>query len=592
MYFERNINILKKINPELAELIVNIRESNNLKVITSKTGFPSLKAGHITLHSLYDPVKEAVDWVEYCRERFKDITFFVVFGFGFGYHIAELCKATEKEVIIFEPRLDILKTAFELMDLTALLSRVKIFTGEEIPRLDKGFAVLEHKPSVNLNPEYFERLRSRLKVLQTINKGLRIMVVGPIYGGSLPIARYCAEAIRNLGHLVDLVDNNPYKEAFLGIDKITLNKMHQNRLREMFVAFASEAIVARCAEYKPDLLFALAQAPLSVSSLKKLRENKIPTAFWFVEDFRLRDYWKDVAPFYDYFFTIQKGKFFDQLKETGTKNFAYFPPAASKGIHKKLELASNEIEKYGSDISFVGAGYQNRRSFFTGLLDFDMKIWGSEWDMNSPLSKCIQKSGEWIETDDIVKIFNAAKININLHSSVYHNGVDPYGDFVNPRTFEIAACEGFQLADYRSEMSGLFRIGEEIVCFESLGDLRQKIKYYLDNPEERKSIALQGKERVMREHTYERRFEEMLRFMFSRGYEPPQWNSEHEDAESLIRAAGRDTELGEYLCQFSDKGKICLDDITEKIKSGEDSLSYVEKIFLLMNEMKKVYLKN
>ncbi len=592
MYFERNINILKTTNPELAELIANIRDNNNLKVITSKNGFPSLKAGHITLHSLYDPLKEAADWVEYSRERFKDITFFIVFGFGFGYHIVELCKATEKKVIIFEPRLDILKTAFELMDLTALLSRVKIFTGEEIPRLDKGFAVLEHKPSVNLNPEYFERLRSRLKVLHTINKGLRIMVVGPIYGGSLPIARYCADAIRNLGHRVDLVDNSLYKGAFLGIDKITLNQMHQNRLREMFVAFASEAVVARCAEFKPDLLFALAQAPLSVGSLKKLRENKIPTAFWFVEDFRFREYWKEVAPFYDYVFTIQQGEFLDQLKETGVKNFAYFPPAASKDIHKKLELAPDETEKYGSDISFVGAGYHNRRSFLTGLLDFDMKIWGSEWDLNSPLSKCIRKSGEWIETDDIVKIFNAAKININLHSSAYHNGIDPYGDFVNPRTFEIAACEGFQLVDHRSEMSGLFKIGEEIVCFENLGDLRQKVKYYLDNPEERKSIAILGKERVMREHTYEQRFEEMLKFMFSRGYEPPQWNSEHEDVESLTEAAGRDTELGEYLCQFSDKGKICLDDIIEKIRSGEDSLSDVEKKFLLMNEMKKVYLKN
>ncbi|GMT48350.1 MAG: hypothetical protein IEMM0007_1916 [bacterium] len=589
MIFNDNIEALRIINSELAEVIVRTRRDDDLHILTTRSGMPSVKAGNVTLHSLYNPLKEAESWVEHYREKIEKASLICVFGFGLGYHIQELCKTTDVDVVVFVPGVDILKTAFELMDLTPVISRIRFITGDEIPRLKKGFVVLEHKPSVNLNPEYFEKIRSGLNVLENIKKGLKIMVVGPVYGGSLPIAGYCANALSNLGHEVDFVDNSRYKDVFLSIGSITENKVHQDRLREMFVSFASEAVIARCGEIKPDLVFVLAQAPLIESSLQKLRDIKVPTAFWFIEDFRLMSYWQRVAPFYDYFFTIQRGQFFESLRETGVENFSCLPLAASMDIHKKSEPAGDELKIYGSDVSFVGAGYHNRRKFFEGLLDFDFKIWGNEWNLNSPLGRCIQRSGERIDTEDIVKIFSASRINVNLHSSTYHEGVNPYGDFVNPRTFEIAACEGFQLVDFRSEMPELFRVGEEIVCFEDLKDLRYKIRYYLNNPDERKAIARKAMKRVKKDHTYELRMEEMLDLIFSMGYELPPWHSEGEVVEELVEAAGMETELGKYLARFTDKGKAGFDDIVEDIKAGEGALSDVEKIFLLMDSIKQQY---
>lgn len=603
MLFKKNIDILKNRDPELAASILKT-DCKGLTRLTSKIGSPSLRAGQITLHSLYDPIKEAEEWVRHYEDKIKKASDVVVFGFGLGYHIVRLLKILDSEqehyvdgeatcrIVIFEPRLDILRSALEVMDLTDILLKIEILSGKDIPELNRGFVILKHMPSINLTSEYFKDIHSKLNTYRIISQGLRIIVVGPIYGGSLPIARYCAKALEHLGYKVDFMDNSIYKEAFLGIDMLTSNKIHQTELRRMFQEYVSEAIVARCAEFKPDLVFALAQAPLNPASLTKLRENKIPTAFWFVEDFRLRDYWKWIAPFYDYFFTIQKGEFFDQLSSIGVKNFSYLPVAASKDIHKKINLTPDEIERYGSDVSFVGAGYHNRRCFLTGLIDFDLKIWGSEWDMSSVISKYIQRSGNWIETEESVKIFNASRININLHSSTYHDSIDPYGDFVNPRTFEIAACGGFQLVDYRSALPDLFKIDEEMVCFKDLSDLRQKIRYFLDNIKERQEIALRASEHVLREHTYEMRMKKMLAFILDRGYEPPAWNTGGEEIDLLIEFAGSDTELGKYLSQFIDKGRICLDDIIEKIKSGDGKLSDVEKKFLLMNEMKKVYLKS
>jgi spore maturation protein CgeB len=595
MFFEKNIEALRDKNPELTAEVLSAPKGDDFQILTSKTGLPSLKAGGIAIHSLYDPVKEAQEWIKYYREKLSKTSTIVVFGFGLGYHVAELLRHLKAEglsadVFVFEPRHDILRTAFEITDLSHILHRIRFISDDEVLKIKKDFLVLKHEPSINLNPVYFERIQSKLKVAQKINKGLKIMVVGPIYGGSLPIAGYCASALKKLGHKVDFMDCSVYKDAYFSVNKITSDKSHQTQLREMLVSFISEAVIARCAEFMPDLVFALAQAPLGSNSLAKLRQSKIPTAFWFVEDFRLMDYWQGIAPLYDYLFVIQRGEFFDALKKSGITNFKYLPMAASMDEHKRLNLTEEELKIYGSDISFVGAGYYNRRKFFTGIIDLDFKIWGSEWDIGYPLAKHIQRGGERIGTVDIVKIFNASKININLHSSTCHEGINPDGDFVNPRTFEIALCEGFQLVDYRSELPELFSIGKEIVCFEGIGDLRDKINYYLNNQDKKQEIALRGRERVEKEHTYELRMEEMLNFILSRGFEPPLWpNQEMDNVAEIIKEAGENTELGNYLLRFADKENISLSDIIEEIRNRNGRLSEVEKVFMLAEEFEKQF---
>ncbi|OIP33604.1 MAG: hypothetical protein AUK27_10175 [Deltaproteobacteria bacterium CG2_30_66_27] len=417
-----------------------------------------------------------------------------------------------------------------------------------------------------------------------MGKGLRIAVVGPIYGGSLPIAGYCVAALRNLGHEVEFIDNSVHSEFYLSIDGVTKSKPHRDILRLKFEEFASEAAMARIVPFKPDLVLALAQAPLQGTALACLREQGIATAFWFVEDFRHMGYWKVAASQYDYFFTIQKGEFFDRLRNVGARNAAFLPMAASAEIHRKMELSPEERRDFGSDVSFVGAGYYNRRKLFEGLVDLDFRIWGNEWGSCPALRGVLQRDGARVTTEDSVKIFNAARININLHSSAYHEGVNPHGDFVNPRTFEIPGCGGFQLVDSRSHLGDFFEIGREVICFDSLGDLREKIAHYLAHPGEREAVAERGRQRVLRDHTYERRMEAMIDFVVRNGFVPP-WKAmrEREDPDRLIGEAGPETDLGRYLARFANARSLKLDDVVREIRSERGELSRVERIFLALN---------
>jgi spore maturation protein CgeB len=585
--FENNLSALRDMDPALAESLAGQTRGADLEIVEAKSGMPSLKVNRIALHSLYDPVKETREWAAHHEKEIQGASSVFIVGFGLGYHVLEACKGSGRNITVFEPRLDILRTALESLCLTPALSRIRIVTDDKIPSFDRDTVILQHTPSVNANREYFRHLLSRLKSRQRIHKGLKVLVVSPVYGGSLPIARYCSGTLRKMGHTVEFIDNSRFEDALFYAQGITKNKLTYGRLADKLSEFLSEAVLARCEIFRPDLVLALAQAPLTPECLRHVRESGIPTAFWFVEDFRLMNYWRNVAGCYDYFFTIQKDDFFEELLNAGIRNFHYLPLAADPHMHKKTEVTDEEKKYYGSDVSFVGAGYYNRRHLFKGLLDYDFKIWGTDWDMNSALAACVQRAGGRVDTEETALIFNASTININLHSSTYHRGINPFGDFVNPRTFEIAACGGFQLADRRSEMKGLFKEGEEIVFFEDLEDLRKKINHYLENPEERHRIAEKARQRVLREHTYENRMKDMLGFLADRDFQPGSGDGEGEVLTELIAEAAADRDLAEHLSRFSGKERITLTDIVQDIEASKGDLTKAETLFLVMNEFLK-----
>jgi spore maturation protein CgeB len=586
MFLERNLAALGAANPDLAAVLRNARRGGDLAVVPTKAGAPSLRAGDTALHSLYDPLQEAREWAEHYRTEIAEGSELVVLGFGLGHHVAELLRRTEKPVTVVEPRADVLRSAMEASDLAPVIGRARIVTDGEKLRPSPGFRVLRHASSVRLSPAPFAGAASRLAALAVAAEGLRVAVVGPFYGGSLPIARYCVSALERLGHEVEFIDNSVYAATYHAIDAVTASTPHRDVLRVKFGEFASEAAMARIVPFRPDLVLALAQAPLGEAALECLRNQGIATAFWFVEDFRHMAYWRSVAARYDHFFAIQRGAFLDQLREAGAGHAAYLPMAASPAIHRKIDLSPEDLVDYGNDVSFVGAGYYNRRKLFEGLLDLDFGIWGDGWEGCHALEPLLRRNGARVSTEESVKVFNAARINVNLHSSSYHEGVNPDGDFVNPRTFEIAACGRFQLVDSRAELGELFRVGVEVTCFEGLAQLREMIAYYLAHPQEREAVAGRGRQRALRDHTYERRMETLIVSVLRAGYESP-WKAarEREDPGRLVREAGTDSELGRYLGKFAGRRSLKLEDVVGRIRSDAGELSRIERTFLTLHEI-------
>ncbi len=98
-----------------------------------------------------------------------------------------------------------------------------------------------------------------------------------------------------------------------------------------------------------------------------------------------------------------------------------------------------------------------------------------------------------------VQLYQRVKVGFNLHWNQYALG--------NQRLYQLPANGVMQLCDCPNYLGGVFEPGTEIVGFYNGDDLIDKIRYYLDHDDERRSIALAGFQRTMHEY----RFGEVMR---------------------------------------------------------------------------------
>ncbi len=505
--FQRNLEELGKRDREAYEKVKEEIVDESIEFFPSKDGSPNIRFHGIPIHSPYSPIKEARKLAEKAQ---GDIT---VLGVGLGYHIEELLKKGFRDFTVVEPFPRLLKAFLMTGDRRDTLKKIKIKLGLDVKPDGTKLITL---PSYNrLCRTFVERWSSRNPKVY-LDIPLDILVVGAIYGGTVPIAKYVADAFSELGHRVHLLNFQDFYNGYQLIKRFSENTGFQRILLDRLTDLLGDMVFMKAVEEKVDLVFAVAQAPIPPKIIEKLKEQNIATAYWFTEDHLVMTYWEDIAHLYDMFLVIQEDAFLEELERKGVY-YLYLPLACHPKIHRPLELSKEEKKRYGSDVSFVGAGYYNRRNFFKALADMEnFKIWGSEWEGCWELQERIQEGGRRVSTEECVKIFNATKININLHSSPYHRGINPQGDYVNPRTFEIAACGAFQLVDPRRKLGEFFKVGEELITFSSEKELRALIEHYLKRDDERKEIAQKSRNRALKEHTYIHRIKAFLEEFFSK----------------------------------------------------------------------------
>lgn len=590
--FEKNLAILRCHDPSLAERVAKRPERRAISVEIARNGEPTVKVGGLALHSFRDPGKEGRDWaIRAAGENNLPATGAVtVLGFGLGYHLKGLAGLQVRGTVI-EPDMELFVTALKHLDLADVLDNFQVIVGVSPERVRRAHGdlltrtMLLYPPLLRLHPDSLGTLKRYGEGLKAARSGgLKILLVNPVTGGSLPVAHYCAFALRELGHLVTTFASESFAQGMDFADSYRFERC-RTAFRSSLTTTISQGVELLAKETRPDMVLALAQAPLLPETLARLAAMDIPSVFWFVEDYRTLTYWREVAPHYAYLFGIQKEEFRRELAAIGVSKYAYLPVAAAPGIHAPVGLTIEEREKYGSPLSFVGAGYFNRRKLFRGLTDYPFKIWGSDWPMTPPLDCLIQLNAARIDTETCVRIFNASAVNLNLHSSLNHEGVVPEGDFVNPRTFEIAACGAFQLVDKRTLLGELFEEGE-LELFSDLAELRGKIDHYLARPEERNHFAELGRQRVLREHTYASRMEELLAVMLAAHPDLAEKLRCRQEENTALRDGIEQQEgLRELFERLPQGERPTLENVYAALAAGEGPLTRAEKIFLVLKNV-------
>jgi spore maturation protein CgeB len=255
-----------------------------------------------------------------------------------------------------------------------------------------------------------------------------------------------------------------------------------------------------CSE-KPELLFCILYGDeLDMGTMRRITESGVTTFNWFCDDhWRFQNFSRRWAPCFKWVSTTDS-RAVTQYHRLGYHNVLKTQWACNHFSYRKLSLPL----KY--DVTFVGQAHGNRRSVIKKLqkAGIAVSVWGEGWP-NGRLSQ-----------QEMIAVFNQSRINLNLSNAYRRGKLFAFGhrrDQIKGRNFEIPGCGGFQLSGAADNLEEYFRPSEEIAIFRDTDELVDKIRYYLNREAERARIAQAGYERTRREHTYEKRFNELFAAM-------------------------------------------------------------------------------
>lgn len=579
------------IHAQLEDYLANATEESLIEVKQSNEG-PVVYFNNQCLDHPEKPVAAAKKWTASILNQLKqdDAQSIAVYGLGAGYHIEAIAQKIDR-LIVIEPHLAVLNALIRSRDCSTLFSAIKVLAvGDQIDEtVFRSDTELYVRPQAQVSAsEHCRHIRSRYYGERGLAKlHPKIAVLGPLQGGTLPIAGYTSKALRGLNQRVQDLNVSGFASGFHELDKFVFDDLRKAAARGSYTKMLSEVLSVSLNEKPIDILICMAQAPITGELLTKLRQDGVITVLWFVEDYLRFKYWQPMSQYYDFIFTIQKGDCLSALKQAGAGETHYLPTACDPHIHQPLSLSAEERKRWGSPVSFVGAGYHNRQQAFASLADMPFKIWGTEWPGCKPFDRLVQEEGRRLKPDEYIRIFNSSDINLNLHSSMERDGVDPYGDFVNPRTFELAATGAFQLTDQRSLLPELFS-EDEIATFKSVSEMKELIRYYLDKPEERQQKANAARQRVLSDHTYDKRLKEMLSVIYSSKYEQLLRRETSSPWTKMLRRSEPYPELHNRCQKAFERGEEPgLDGLVSDIVNGHGKLSETEQKLLFLFHVRK-----
>ena len=152
------------------------------------------------------------------------------------------------------------------------------------------------------------------------------------------------------------------------------------------------------------------------------------------------------------------------------------------------------------------ATLEYRKECVEKILDFEPLIAGDQgWFQLLP-PKRWQYHPELNYYTELPFFYGQNKINFNATSAQMKGAV-------NQRIFDVPASGNFLLTDYRKQMENLFDLNKEIVFYQEKEQIPELVKFYLKRPSLRHKIIERARQKILANHTYERRLAYLYQVM-------------------------------------------------------------------------------
>lgn len=275
----------------------------------------------------------------------------------------------------------------------------------------------------------------------------------------------------------------------------------------------SSDLIRLCQRNQFDAVMLLAENYLSAEVIEEMRRtsNYPPVFFYHSHDNNFSDgilkppHFFETLRAFDLVFTT-KSQNVARYQELGQENSFFLASAYEPTVHHPIEDRYSRFAGQPFDVTFIGT-YDRSRVAYLEKVGWDrIHVWGDHWKRFKRFRQVKDRvSPRAIYDFEFADVTSHSKLALGLLR-------EEAEDLHTTRTFEIPACGALQVAPRNPEVLSFFKENEEIVCFDSAEELKEKVDYYLRNEWQRIQIARRGFERCLRDkHTYQDRMKEMLK---------------------------------------------------------------------------------
>ena len=251
-------------------------------------------------------------------------------------------------------------------------------------------------------------------------------------------------------------------------------------------------------QQRPELLWCDKALWIRPETLEYFRTLGIPTMSYMIDNFfgpRRDPGWrlyKQTIPIYDLHCTQRDSNVRD-YRAAGARDVIKIQTAFEPTVHFPPPRPYTDAER-DRGVSFIGTSYDDRALTLTRLAAEGLPVVISggpqHWTraLTPPQFAALYREGELYNEHYRSAIWRS-KINLSF---LTHSNAD---EFVH-KSFEIAACGGFLLAERTPGHLQRFKEDEEAVFFNGYDELLAKIRKYLPDEAARNRIALAGQQRA------------------------------------------------------------------------------------------------
>jgi spore maturation protein CgeB len=303
-------------------------------------------------------------------------------------------------------------------------------------------------------------------------------------------------ALERLGHRVVRLNTYEYEGTGTLLGKITFRLAAGPSINRL-----NRALLSAAERERPDMVWTDKMLGMEPKTLEKLRAMGIATVSYMIDnpfgtrqDPGWRLYMKDI-PYYD-LHVVQRDANIADYKARGARDAIKIQTAYEPTIHFPPPDGWSDADR-DREVSFVGTPYDDRAQTLAWLAQqvFGVAISGNRrsWERALPAAEfaALYREGELYLQQYREAIWRS---KINLSFITWSN----QDEFVH-KSFEIAGCGGFLLAERSEGHMQRFREDEEAAFFTGREELAAKIARYLPDEAARTRIAEGGRVRAVRD---------------------------------------------------------------------------------------------